>query len=85
VPVLKRSQDAQSRVKIVDELPHPMFGEFPFAIRKAIKAMIDGGIMIDRCCCLRSDISLVRIKATDDYSVQTLIAHEVHTAIETCR
>jgi hypothetical protein len=47
--------------------------------------MIDGSILIDRYCCLRSDISVVRIKATDDYSVGTPIAHEGHTAIDTRR
>jgi hypothetical protein len=62
-----------------------MFDEFPSAVRIAIGLMIDGGMLIDRSCCLRSGISLVRIKATDGYSVRTLIAFEVHTAIDTCR
>jgi hypothetical protein len=62
-----------------------MFREFPSAIREAIGLMIDGGVLIDRCCCLRSGISVVRIKATDGYSVWTLIAYEVHTAVDTFR
>jgi len=39
-------------------------------------------MLIDRCCCLRSGISVVRIEAADGYSVRTLIAYEVQTAID---
>jgi hypothetical protein len=52
-----------------------MFDEFPSAIREAIGLMIDGGMLIDRYCCLRSGISVVRIEAPDGYSVRTLIAN----------
>ena len=67
-------------------LPQRMFDEFSSAIRETIGLMIDGGMLIDRCCCLRSGISVVRIEAADGYSVLTLIAYEVQTAIDTfCR
>ena len=67
-------------------LPQRMVDEFSSAIRETIGLMIDGGMLIDRCCCLRSGISVVRIKAADGYSVLTLIAYEVQTAIDTsCR
>jgi hypothetical protein len=62
-----------------------MFDEFPSAIRKAIGLMIDGGMLIDRCRCLRSGISVIGIEATDGYPVRTLITYEVHTAIDTLR
>jgi len=81
--LLKRRRNAETGVKIVDELPRRMFDEFPSAIREAIGLMIDGGMLIDRCCCLRSGISVVRVEAADGYSVGTLIAYEVQTAIDT--
>jgi hypothetical protein len=64
-----------------------MFDEFFSAIRETIGLMIDGGMLIDRCCCcLRSGISVVRIEAADGYSVLTLIAYEMQNAIDTfCR
>jgi hypothetical protein len=62
-----------------------MFREFASAICKAVGLMIDGGMLIDRCCCLRSGISLVWIEATDGYFVRTLITYEVHTAVDTFR
>ena len=84
-PVLKRRRNAATGVEIVDELRCRMFDEFPSAIREAIGLMIDGGMLIDRCCCLRSGISVVRIEAADGYSVRTLIAYEVQTPIGTFR
>jgi hypothetical protein len=74
-PVLKRRRNAATGVEIVDELRCRMFDEFPSAIREAIGLMIDGGMLIDRYCCLRSGISVVRIEAPDGYSVRTLIAN----------
>jgi len=66
--------------------PQRMVDEFSSAIHETIGLMIDGGMLIDRCCCLRSGISVVRIEAADGYSVLTLIAYEVQTAIDTfCR
>jgi hypothetical protein len=83
VDLLKRN--AETGAKIVDELPRRMFEEFPSAIREAIGLMIDGGMLIDRCYCLRSGISVVRVEAADGYSVGTLIAYELQTAIDTFR
>ena len=62
-----------------------MFDGFPSAIREAVGLVIDRGMLINRCCCLRSGISVVRIEAAHGYSVRTLIAYEVQTAIDTFR